>query len=66
MEKLIAIILCMVLVCGFIAVPTLAKEDSTQDYFNERIQYYENSKENTYHLYEKEYLPFVLLCGVVL
>lgn len=23
-------------------------------------------KENTYHLYEKEYLPFVLLCGVVL
>ncbi|ETD27909.1 hypothetical protein [Helicobacter canis] len=23
-------------------------------------------KENIYHLYEKEYLPFVLLCGVVL
>lgn len=23
-------------------------------------------KENVYHLYEKEYLPFVLLCGVVL
>ena len=23
-------------------------------------------KEKTYHLYEKEYLPFVLLCGVVL
>lgn len=42
MEKLIAIILCMVLACGFIAVPALAKEDSTQDYFNERIQYYEN------------------------
>lgn len=42
MEKIIAIILCMVLVCGFIAVPTMAKEDPTQAYFNERIQYYES------------------------
>jgi len=42
MEKLISIILCAVLLCGFLAVPALAEEDSTQAYFNERIEYYEN------------------------
>lgn len=41
-KKIISIILCIVFLCGTATVPSFASQDSTQDCYDERIQFYES------------------------